>query len=84
MIPLSNREIFISLLKQGMDIRNACKEASISKSSLYRYFAEFPGYKNEVYDAMDLARKDTQKRVDNEELERMEILKKMIKSRVRK
>ena len=48
MIPLSNREKFIKLIKQGMDIRSASKEASITRSNLYKYFKEMSGFRDEV------------------------------------
>lgn len=48
MIPLPNRERFLRLLKDGADIRHACKEASITRSNLYKYFKEMPGFREEV------------------------------------
>ncbi len=78
MIPLPNREKLLKLVREGSDIRNACKESEISKSSLYRYFAEFPSYKKEVYDAMDAHNADMLKRAEKKEKEMMENLKKMI------
>jgi len=83
MIPLPNREKFIKLLKGGMDIRNACKEASITRSNLYKYFKDMPGFRTEV-DAIvsEVSLKsETQKKLQ-EEANLLEI-KKMILNRKR-
>lgn len=48
MIPLENRTYLIKKLKDGMDIRSACVEAKITRSNLYKYFKEVPGFRDEV------------------------------------
>ncbi len=48
MIPPENRHILIKRLKDGWDIRNACKMADITRSNLYAYFKEVPEFRAEV------------------------------------
>lgn len=81
MIPLPNREKFLTLLRDGYDIRNACKESGVSKSSLYRYFTEFPAFKKECDEAMELAVKDAEKRGQQEDVERLAKVKQIVLNR---
>jgi hypothetical protein len=48
MIPLENRNYLIKRLKAGWDIRQACSDAKITRSVLYKYFKEFPAFRAEV------------------------------------
>ncbi|MES2225016.1 MAG: hypothetical protein V4478_03445 [Patescibacteria group bacterium] len=48
MIPLENRNYLIKKLKEGMDIRNACDAAKISRPQLYACYKELPEFKSKV------------------------------------
>jgi isoprenylcysteine carboxyl methyltransferase (ICMT) family protein YpbQ len=48
MIPLENRTYLIKRLKQGWDIRTAAADAKITRSTLYKYFKEFPAFRADV------------------------------------
>jgi|GEM_PF-4995141 len=83
MIPLPNREKFIKLLKGGMDIRNACKEASITRSNLYKYFKEFPAFKDEADKYIEHAKLNAQTAKKLQEEANLMKIKKMILNRKR-
>lgn len=55
MIPLENRTYLLKKLKEGMDIRNGCIAAKISRSTLYKYFKEDPEFKDKVNTTIAIA-----------------------------
>lgn len=46
------------LIRAGRDVRGACSELGISRATLYRYFDDFPAYRKEIDEAMELAQKE--------------------------
>lgn len=62
MIPPENLTILIKRLKEGWDIRNACAEAKISRSDLYKHFKEMPDFRDKVDKTIDTFNRRKQKK----------------------
>jgi hypothetical protein len=61
MIPLENRTYLLKKLKEGMDIRNACDEAKISRPDLYKCYKALPDFKDKVMQTIKVAAQRKQK-----------------------
>lgn len=83
MIPLPKREKFISLLRVGTDVRRACRESGIPKTTLYRHMQESPEFKKDVEDAMRYADEQIRTKLEKEDAERLEKVRQLMKNRKR-